>query len=241
VLTVDLKRLSLRPGQKVLDIGCGRGRHVCGLARVPGLEVVGSDIKYSELVETRKSLTYEYEFHTYKARSCHLVVSDIGFLPFENGSLDVVICCEILEHLVDLSMALKELARVLKPGGQLAVSVPRYYPERVCWSLSRSYSATSDGHVRIFRQSELKREIEGYGFQNWAFHFAHSLHTPYWWLKCIAGLDSNSQRLVHIYHRFLVWDIMKKPRFTRLLESLLNPILGKSVVMYFTRVAHVCT
>jgi hypothetical protein len=40
---------------------------------------------------------------------------------------------------------------------------------------------------------------------------------------------------VKLYHRFLTWDIMKQPRSTRLLDYLLNPILGKSIVLYFRK------
>jgi len=240
VLTVDLKRLGLSPGQKVLDVGCGTGRHVCALTRMEGLEVIGSDIKYSELAEARKRLEYEYEWHTYRAKSCGLVAASINLLPFRDGFFDAVLCTEVLEHLPDISGALKELTRVVKHGGQLAVSVPRYYPEKICWWLSRSYAQSSDGHVRIFRATQLKHEIERHGFINWASHYAHSLHTPYWWLKCVVGME-NSNALVRKYQQFLEWEIMNRPRIIRVLDSILNPVLGKSLVMYFKKVSHECS
>jgi hypothetical protein len=66
-------------------------------------------------------------------------------------------------------------------------------------------------------------------------HFAHSLHTPFWWLKCLLGPKRSDSAPVNLYHRFLTWDIMKRPRGTRFLENLLNPILGKSVVVYLKK------
>ncbi|MDQ1696027.1 MAG: hypothetical protein QOJ03_1380, partial [Frankiaceae bacterium] len=60
-------------------------------------------------------------------------------------------------------------------------------------------------------------------------HHAHALHSPYWWLNCALGRDSLPSRA---YHQVLVWDIMKKPWLTRAAEQTLNPLLGKSLVMY---------
>ncbi|RLB75447.1 MAG: SAM-dependent methyltransferase, partial [Deltaproteobacteria bacterium] len=65
--------------------------------------------------------------------------------------------------------------------------------------------------------------------------------TPYWWLKCLVGADNGRTRLVDLYHNLLVWDIMKKPRITRLLDSLLTPVMGKSIVMYFRKDGDVCS
>ena len=58
------------------------------------------------------------------------------------------------------------------------------------------------------------------------------LHSPYWWLKCLVGVDNEGSWLVKHYHRFLVWDMMQRPMLTRVLESLLSPAIGKSVVFY---------
>jgi hypothetical protein len=60
-------------------------------------------------------------------------------------------------------------------------------------------------------------------------HHAHALHAPYWWLNCALGKESLPSRT---YHRMLVWDIMRKPLVTRVAEQVLNPVLGKSLVMY---------
>jgi hypothetical protein len=64
---------------------------------------------------------------------------------------------------------------------------------------------------------------------------AHSLHAPFWWLKCLVGPDRKDSSAVNLYHRFLTWDIMKKPRVTGWLEKLLNPVMGKSLVLYFRK------
>ena len=61
----------------------------------------------------------------------------------------------------------------------------------------------------------------------------HALHTPYWWLRCAVGkLRDDDHPLVRLYHRLLVWDIAKAPLATRLPDRLLNPVLGKSLVVY---------
>ena len=113
------------------------------------------------------------------------------------------------------------------------MTVPRYWPELINWALSRAYHEVPGGHVRIYRRAQLRERLGAAGFRWIGSHHAHALHTPYWWLRCLVGLDREDQRLVAAYHRFLVWDIMKQPRSTRVTERILQPILGKSLVVYF--------
>jgi hypothetical protein len=124
---------------------------------------------------------------------------------------------------------------VLKPGGQFAVSVPRYGPEWVCWQLSDAYHEVPGGHVRIFRRGELKASVEASDMYCYGSHWAHGLHSPYWWLRCLFWSRGEDVWPVRLYHRLLVWDLMQKPLVTRALEKLMNPLWGKSTVMYFVR------
>jgi hypothetical protein len=64
------------------------------------------------------------------------------------------------------------------------------------------------------------------------YHHAHGLHSPYWWLKCAVGVHDGEHLLVRAYHRVLVWDITKRPAATRAAERVLNPLVGKSLVLY---------
>jgi ubiquinone/menaquinone biosynthesis C-methylase UbiE len=137
-----------------------------------------------------------------------------------------------LEHIEQQDEALRELIRVLKPQGILVISVPRYYPERICWLISSEYHNKEGGHIRIYTKKNLRKMIAKYGIKCWKINYKHALHVPYWWLKCLVGLKNEKNILVQYYKKFLEWDIMKKPIFTRVLETLLNPFLGKSIVLY---------
>jgi hypothetical protein len=117
----------------------------------------------------------------------------------------------------------------------MAVTVPRWYPELVCWALSDDYHNTPGGHIRIYRQGALVARLEDSGLTAYASHFAHALHTPYWWLKCAVGVGNQRHRLVRAYHQLLVWDITTASPLTRVPEWLLNPILGKSLVVYLRK------
>ena len=141
----------------------------------------------------------------------------------------------MLEHIPDYKQAVAEIDRILKPGGTLAVSVPRFWPEWVCWALSDDYHNEPGGHVRIFRESELKGAVEARGLSFFHRHFAHGLHSPYWWLKCAVGVKREDVKLVNLYKRFLEWDILQRPWLTRTLEKIAGPLMGKSVVLYFTK------
>ena len=153
-------------------------------------------------------------------------------MPFADNSFDKVICSEVLEHIPDYVSVLAEIDRVLKPGGVFCASVPRYWPERVCWAFSDEYHANEGGHIRIFKEAEFRASIIQQGFKFVSKHWAHSLHSPYWWLKCLYWGEDDAPP-VKLYHRFLVWDMIDKPRTTRVLDKALNPLIGKSVVMYF--------
>jgi hypothetical protein len=130
-----------------------------------------------------------------------------------------------------------ELARVLRPGGSLAVTVPRFGPEAVNWALSEAYHSVEGGHVRIYRRSSLLGRLRRVGLSIRASHHAHALHSPYWWLRCAVGVDRDQHPLVRAYHRLLVWDIVRAPFLTRAADRLLNPLLGKSLVLYLDRPA----
>jgi SAM-dependent methyltransferase len=166
------------------------------------------------------------------------VQGDGVHLPFPDGTFDRIIAAEVLEHIPDDEGAIAELERVLKPGGTIAVTVPAWLAEQLCWRLSDEYHApfVEGGHVRIYTEHELRRKLRSTGLRPGDAHHAHALHSPYWWLRCaIDPQHSDDHPLVKAYHRLLVWDITDRPLVTRLAEALLNPVIGKSLVLYATK------
>lgn len=165
------------------------------------------------------------------------VQADALHLPFPDASFDRVICSEVLEHIPDDVAAMTELTRVLRPGGTMAITVPRFGPELINWALSDEYHGVPGGHIRIYRRSVLESRLRSVGMEVKGRHYAHGLHSPYWWLKCIVGTTNDEHRLVKAYHRLLVWDIMKRPRATRWAEYVLSPLIGKSIIVYLAKPA----
>jgi ubiquinone/menaquinone biosynthesis C-methylase UbiE len=235
MITVDFSRLNIKAGYRILDIGCGSGRHTCAAYRFKNAFVIGADISGNELGEAKDRLKFHDRLGENGGGIWGLTMADVRDLPFKNDFFDLVICSEVLEHIPEEESAAGEIIRVLKPGHHLVVSVPRFWPERICWALSSEYKRSNNGHIRIYKKNKLITLLENCGVKRWALQYAHSLHTPYWWLKCLVGPNREDAALVNLYHRFLSWDIMKKPKLVRWMDRLMNPILGKSLVVYFRK------
>jgi SAM-dependent methyltransferase len=234
VLTVRYDWLGLGPGDLVLDLGCGGGRHAFEAAR-RGARVVAVDFERAELKDVVGMFSAMAAEDQLERGALGVAVNgDARRLPFPDGAFDRVIAAEVLEHIVEDEQTLAELARVLRPGGTLAATVPAWFPERVCWALSEEYHApfVEGGHVRIYGEPELRRKVRSAGLRPGRSHHAHALHSPYWWLRCAVGPTNDDHPLVRAYHRLLVWDIMRGPWVTRLADHLANPVLGKSLVVY---------
>jgi SAM-dependent methyltransferase len=102
---------ALAPG-RVLDAGCGEGHVSAWLAAaLPAAEITGVDGRPEALVAFRE-----------RNPGLRAVEGDLASLPFEDGAFDLVVCTEVLEHLVDPRRALRELGRV--SAGHLFLTVP---------------------------------------------------------------------------------------------------------------------
>lgn len=236
MLTADYRRLGLLEGDTVLDLGCGFGRHAFEAAR-RGAHVVALDAGRDEVegvVATFVAMAQAGELEDVAAHAA-AVQGDALHLPFADAAFDRVICSEVLEHIPDDVAAMAELARVLRPGGTMAVTVPRGVPEAVNWALSDAYHNVPGGHVRIYSRRVLESRLSSVGLRVEGHHYAHGLHSPYWWLKCLVGTSNDQNPLVRAYHRLLVWDIVSGPRTTRFLERVTAPLFGKSLVVYLAK------
>lgn len=239
MLTVRYDWLGLRPGDRILDLGCGAGRHAFEAYR-RGARVVALDYDAAELKDVNAmfgALSDDDANPRPPSSWAACTNGDATRLPFPDATFDRVIAAEVLEHIPDDAAALSELARVLRPGGTMAVTVPAWLAERVCWALTDEYHApfVPGGHVRIYSEPELRSKLRAAGLRPGGAHHAHALHTPYWWLKCAVGPTNDDHPLVRAYHEVLLWDILGRPpmaRFTKLAERLANPVLGKSLVVY---------
>jgi SAM-dependent methyltransferase len=232
VLTVDFARLGLERGERILDLGCGAGRHAFECLR-RGAGVVALDADFVELKGVAALMAAMAEAgEVAPAAAAMQVNGDALRLPFPDGSFDRVIASEVLEHIPDDASAMSELARVLRPGGRMAITVPRYGPEVINWALSEQYHGVPGGHIRIYRRTQLRERLQTAGMRVVDSHHAHALHSPYWWLKCLVGVSNEGNPAVRAYHQLLVHDIVKGSPLTRVPDRLLNPLIGKSYVVY---------
>jgi SAM-dependent methyltransferase len=236
MLTVDFELMQIKDGEVVLDIGCGEGRHSWEVCKQWTCYIYGVDIDETSLKKAH------YSFHLLDQKgelkgNWALLKADITRLPFRDGTFDKIICSEVLEHVRDDMSAIRELARVLKDEGILAISVPSYLPEVICWKLSRTYYDHPGGHVRVYKANELIAKLEQNNLGVFATRRKHALHSFYWILRCLFGVSNDRALLPSLYYKFLVWDIYHDSRPVRALETALDRFFSKSLVVY-TRKAY---
>ncbi|UDY22311.1 class I SAM-dependent methyltransferase [Nocardioides sp. Kera G14] len=245
MLTVDFDRLGLRPGERILDMGAGAGRHAFEAYRRGG-DVVAFDMDADEMAKVREWFAAMKEAgEVPEGAEADAKEGDALALPFADGEFDRIICAEVLEHIHRDVDAIKELIRVLRPGGTMAISVPRWLPEVINWRLSDDYHNAPGGHIRIYTDHELIDKVtkggrfnDGEAGDAMVFtgkEYTHGLHAPYWWIKCAVGVNNDEHPLAKAYHKLLVWEIMKQPKVLQAAGKVLDPIIGKSMVLYFRK------
>ena len=233
MLTFNLTKYSLNESGTMLDVGCGEGRHIFGIMQnYPEMKCIGLDMDDDSLVKAEEG--YEF-FESISNAGAEFLKGSAYSLPFQNNSLDLIVCSEVLEHLHHYNDAVKEIHRVLKPGGKFYASVPASWPEKICWALSKDYQNQPGGHLRIFNQSKLISEISEVGFTFLSSDRFHSIHAPYWWIRCFFWNTQDSNIIVKLYKKILERHILNKPFLLDLIDKILNPFMGKSFSMYFEK------
>lgn len=147
-----------RPGERVLDLGCGSGRFVAALLE-HGAEAIGAEISEQALRRARDVVP---------GADLRLVSPD-GSLPIDHGSVDLVWCSEVLEHVPDISAMLVEVRRVLRPGGRLLATTPYHGRLKAVLIALARFDAHFDPlgqHLRFFTRSSLSHVLEAARFES---------------------------------------------------------------------------
>jgi ubiquinone/menaquinone biosynthesis C-methylase UbiE len=216
--------LELHDGDRVLDCGCGMGFYLMTMGKLRNLNLIGVDGDVSRLDWAERERV-----------PAQLTSVDIHELPFATASFDKVLMTEVLEHIADDRQAMREIFRILKPGGILALSVPHAnYPflwdpinkiiEAIGLRPIRNAGPITglwSNHWRLYRPADLTDVISTAGFQiealeeqtHYAFPFIHFI--VYSIGKPLIEKNLLPQRLRDTADRF---------RGDRNNGSLLNPI-----------------
>lgn len=228
---IDPEKLHLRPDGRLLDVGCGTGRHLLELSRYPGT-LVGLDFAREDL----RIMRYMRDLTAHDRpiiATMHMVQGDGERLPFPSASFDQVICTETLEHVPDDRAIVCELMRVLKPGGVLAVSVPDEYSERLLWRLSPRYRNTPGGHVRIYRRGDINRLMKESGAPPFAVEYRHSLETVRWVVHSVVDREWGKPGVITRGIRWLLDSPSHRNwRALAWADALGSHVLPKSIVLY---------
>lgn len=138
-------------GGAVLDVGCGSGRIIQDLPNAIGLDILLPKLRFL------------------RDRHRRLVQGTVFALPFPSARFDVVICSEVIEHVPDTPQVLRELTRVLRPGGTLILGTPDY-SRRLWWFLEWAYGKVLPGayaheHITHLSQANVQEQLVARGYE----------------------------------------------------------------------------
>ncbi len=173
---------------RILDGGCGRGFYLRFIRHVSRAELIGVELEFAYLRAAQKALSGEGRIM--------LVNGSLGVLPFPAGYFDKAILSEVLEHVSDDVAVLKEVARVLKPGGLIAITVPNAnYPfwwdpiNKTLETLFKTHirrgmlAGIWANHIRLYTRDQLRQAVSLAGLENlaersfthYSFPFIHNI------------------------------------------------------------------
>lgn len=232
MLTVNFDLLKVNRGERVLDAGCGSGRHTLHLCKMPCV-VIAMDLVEEELMRAKYFIAL-MDGRKEKSALCETLIADVHHLPFRDESFHKIVCSEVLEHIADDTLGLSELVRTLIKGGEIAISVPTFFSEALFGTLSKEYFNTPGGHIRKYRARALAGMISDQPLTILAVRHEHSFHTAYWLLRCIFGLHREKALIPRLYKKLLDWSITS--RSLKPFDLLFNHIFPKSIVFYARKI-----
>ncbi|MCH8161251.1 MAG: class I SAM-dependent methyltransferase [Chloroflexi bacterium] len=228
---IDPRLLDLKPDSRLLDVGCGTGRHILELSRYEGT-FVGLDMSEEDLKKMRYLLALAAQEGRLVA-NVHMAQGDGMSLPFEDNEFDQVICTETLEHVDDDEAMLRDLIRVLRPGGVLVVSVPDEYSERLLWRLSPRYRTAPGGHVRIYRRKRIIGLLTENGAEPYSVQYRHSLESVRWLVHSVIDKEwGEPGRITRGIRWLLDTPSHRNWRALAWADAAFSRVLPKSIVLY---------
>jgi len=231
IVTIDFRRhFRIAPGERVLDLGCGTGRHTIEAARFPG-RAVGVDISADDL-RAAKFMYDDLKRKGELAGRADFILGDATRLPFKDAAFDRALCTETFEHIPDDRAGIREFLRVTKPGAPVAVSIPAYWPERAFWALSWDYWHSPGGHVRWYRPGEMRALLEAHGVDVAFERRRHASQSAYWFLRCIHGLPNESFPPVRFTWKLINWHHTRRIKLLERIEAVANLVIGKDLIFY---------
>ncbi|MCU0841990.1 MAG: class I SAM-dependent methyltransferase [Thiobacillaceae bacterium] len=157
-----------------LDLGCGDGNNLAWLGDLP-VTLMASDYNLNRLLRARR-----------RAPGIRLFMADVTDYPMLDDSLDIIFFNHVLEHIPDDTAALREVYRILRPGGLLVLGVPNEgaFFWRLAYRLQPSVRANSD-HLHFYTASVLEGKCRECGFIVQETH-ALGWGLPHWTLDALV-------------------------------------------------------
>jgi ubiquinone/menaquinone biosynthesis C-methylase UbiE len=143
----------VRPGMRVLDLGCGGGEFTAAIAAAGG-DVIGAEVAETAIHAAQR---------TYPDGDFRLVPFD-GELPFDDGAFELVWASEVIEHVADTHRWLNEIRRILAPGGRLLLTTPSHGRLRLLLAGIERYSPPLGDHLHLYTRRSLHEVLSDLGF-----------------------------------------------------------------------------
>src|SRR5690349_18005520 len=139
-----LQTLKKYPNPRILDLGCGTGYNIAQLKSHGYNDIFGLDFTFDALI------------YCFQRNLDHIVCGDATQSPFPAESFDVITALDIIEHIPDDEKSLRDVYRLLKPGGSFVIFTPAY---QFLWSVHDEISH----HERRYTARELRQKVEASG------------------------------------------------------------------------------